>query len=84
MGVSQPIKYDKDGKSAVEAKTASSIVQYAIDTNWNSWVMANGEFSISRGLAGVPNYKNNAGGFLVGADYRLSENFCAAPGCTSF
>jgi fibronectin-binding autotransporter adhesin len=84
MGISQPIKYDKDGKSAVEAKTASSIVQYAIDTNWNSWVMANGEFSISRGLAGVPNYKNNAGGFLVGADYRLSENFCAAPGCTSF
>jgi outer membrane autotransporter protein len=56
---------------------ASPIVESAIDTNWNSWVMANGEFSLSRGLSGVPNYKNNAGGFLVGADYRLSENFAA-------
>jgi outer membrane autotransporter protein len=75
IGLSQPIKYDKDGKSASDAKTASPIVESAIDTNWNSWVIANGEFSLSRGLSGVPNYKNNAGGFLVGADYRLSENF---------
>jgi autotransporter-associated beta strand protein len=77
MGISQPIKYDKDGTSAADAKTASPIVESAMATNWNSWVMANGEFSISRGLSGVPNYKNNAGGFLVGADYRLSENFSA-------
>jgi outer membrane autotransporter protein len=77
IGLSQPIKYDKDGKSTADAKTASPIVESAIDTNWNAWVMANGEFSISRGLAGVPNYNNNAGGFLVGADYRLSENFVA-------
>jgi len=77
IGLSQPIKYDKDGTSAADAKTASPIVESAIETNWNAWVMANGEFSISRGLAGVPNYNNNAGGFLVGADYRLSENFAA-------
>jgi outer membrane autotransporter protein len=77
IGMSQPIKYDKDGKSAADAKTASPIVESAIATNWNSWVIANGEFSISRGLSGVPNYNNNAGGFLVGADYRLSENFAA-------
>ena len=77
IGMSQPIKYDKDGKSAADAKTASPIVESAIDTKWNSWVIANGEFSISRGLAGVPNYNNNAGGFLVGADYRMSENFAA-------
>ena len=32
---------------------------------------------MSRGLAGVPNYNNEAGGFLVGADYRMSENFSA-------
>ena len=77
IGISQPIKYDKDGKSVADAKTASPIVESAVSTNWNSWVIANGEFSISRGLAGVPNYNNNAGGFLVGADYRLSENFAA-------
>jgi outer membrane autotransporter protein len=77
IGLSQPIKYDKDGTSAADAKTASPIVESAMATNWNAWVMANGEFSISRGLAGVPNYNNNAGGFLVGADYRLSENFAA-------
>jgi autotransporter-associated beta strand protein len=77
IGLSQPIKYDKDGKSTADAKTASPIVESTIDTNWNAWVMANGEFSISRGLVGVPSYNNNAGGFLVGADYRLSENFVA-------
>jgi outer membrane autotransporter protein len=77
IGMNQPIKYDKDGKSTADAKTASPIVESAIDTKWNSWVIANGEFSISRGLAGVPNYNNNAGGFLVGADYRMSENFAA-------
>jgi len=54
IGLSQPIKYDKDGKSATDAKTASPIVESAIDTKWNSWVIANGEFSLSRGLAGVP------------------------------
>ena len=75
IGLSQPIKYDKDGKSASDAKTASPIVESPADTNWNSWVLANGEFSLSRGLAGVPNYNNNSGGFLVGADYRLSSHF---------
>jgi outer membrane autotransporter protein len=75
MGISQPIKYDKDGKNASDAKTASPIVEAPALTDWNSWVMANGEFSMSRGLAGVPNYNNNAGGFLAGADYRMSENF---------
>ena len=77
IGMSQPLKYDKDGKSATDAKTASPIVESAIDTNWNSWVIANGEFWLSRGLSGVPNYNNNAGGFHVGAEYRLSENFAA-------
>ena len=75
MGVSQPIKYDKDGKSAADAKTASPIVETGAATNWNSWVLADGEFSNSRGLAGVPNYQNNAGGFLFGADYRCGANF---------
>jgi outer membrane autotransporter protein len=36
--------------------------------------MGVGEFSNTRG-SGVPNYKNSAGGFLAGADYRFSENF---------
>ena len=75
MGVSQPIKYDKDGKSAADAKTASPIVETGAATNWNSWVLADGEFSNARGLAGVPNYQNNAGGFLFGADYRCGANF---------
>ena len=75
MGVSQPIKYDKDGKSVADAKTASPIVENGAATNWNSWVLADGEFSNSGGLAGVPNYHNNAGGFLFGADYRCGANF---------
>jgi outer membrane autotransporter protein len=75
MGVSQPIKYDKDGKSVADAKTASPIEETGVATNCNSWVLADGEFSNSRGLAGVPNYHNNAGGFLFGADYRCGANF---------
>ena len=77
IGITQPLKYDKNGASASDAKTQSPIVESALDTNWNSWVLADGEFSLSRGLSGVPNYNNNAGGFLAGADYRLSRNFAA-------
>jgi len=69
IGGNQPIKYDKDGKSVADAKTASPINESALDTNWNSWVMLNGEFSNTRGFSGSRNYRNNAGGFLAGADY---------------
>ncbi len=75
IGVTQPIKYDKDGKSVADAKTASPIKETAVDTNWNSWVLLNGEFSNARGYSGVPNYRNNSGGFLAGADYDFGSNF---------
>jgi outer membrane autotransporter protein len=48
-----------------------------LGTNWNSWVMGIGEFAMSRGLSGVPNYNNNAGGFLAGADYRFGPTLSA-------
>jgi outer membrane autotransporter protein len=70
----QPIKHDRDGKSTMAPKSVSPIVEAPSLTNWNSWVMATGEFSNARGTS-APNYRNSAGGFLVGADYRLSENF---------
>ena len=74
IGATQPIKYDKDGKSVADAKTASPIKESAVDTNWNSWVLLNGEFSNARGYSGAPNYSNNAGGFLAGADYDFGGN----------
>ena len=70
----QPIKNDRDGKSTAAPKSLSPIIEAPGLTNWNSWVMATGEFSNARGTS-APNYRNSAGGFLVGADYRLSENF---------
>ncbi|MEN9468538.1 MAG: hypothetical protein RL630_271 [Verrucomicrobiota bacterium] len=70
----QPLKNDRDGKSTASPKSVSPIVEAPTLTNWNSWVMGVGEFSNTRG-SGVPNYKNSAGGFLAGADYRFSENF---------
>ena len=72
---SEPLKHDRDGKSVADAKTASPIVQDAVSTNWNSWVMGTESFSRSYNLSEAPGYKNDAGGFLAGADYRWSEAF---------
>ncbi len=74
-GISQPLLYDKDGKSASEAKDASLIVESAMATNWNTWALGNGQFSRSTDLSHLLNSNTDAGGFLVGADYRWSENF---------
>ena len=74
-GISQPLVHDKNGKSAAEAKDASPIVESATATNWNSWALGTGMFSRSTNLGSLQNYNNDAGGFLVGADYRWSENF---------
>ena len=71
----EPLKHDRDGKSVADAKTASPIVEDAVSTNWNSWVMGTGSFSRSYNLSEAPGYKNDAGGFLAGADYRWSEAF---------
>ena len=74
-GISQPLVHDKNGKSAAEAKDASPIVESATATNWNSWALGTGMFSRTTNLGSVDNYNNDAGGFLVGTDYRWSENF---------
>jgi autotransporter-associated beta strand protein/T5SS/PEP-CTERM-associated repeat protein len=74
-GISQPLVHDKNGKSAAEAKDASPIVESATATNWNAWALGTGMFSRSTDLGRLQNYNNDAGGFLVGSDYRWSENF---------
>jgi len=74
-GISQPLVHDKNGKSAAEAKDASPIVESATATNWNAWALGTGMFSRSTNLGSLQNYNNDAGGFLVGTDYRWSENF---------
>ncbi|NDG70250.1 MAG: hypothetical protein EBY32_02910 [Proteobacteria bacterium] len=74
-GISQPLVHDKNGKSAADAKDASPIVESATATNWNAWALGTGMFSRSTNLGSLQNYNNDAGGFLVGADYRWSENF---------
>jgi autotransporter-associated beta strand protein/T5SS/PEP-CTERM-associated repeat protein len=74
-GITQPLVHDKNGKSAADAKDASPIVESAIATNWNAWALGTGMFSRSTNLGSLQNYNNDAGGFLVGADYRWSENF---------
>jgi outer membrane autotransporter protein len=74
-GISQPLVHDKNGKSAADAKDASPIVESATATNWNAWALGTGMFSRSTNLGSLQNYNNDAGGFLVGADYRWSEKF---------
>jgi outer membrane autotransporter protein len=73
-GITQPLLYDKDGKSAAAAKDASPIVESAMATNWNTWALGNGQFSRTTNLSNLQNSSTEAGGFLVGADYRWSEN----------
>jgi outer membrane autotransporter protein len=73
-GITQPLLYDKDGKSAAEAKDASPIVESAMATNWNTWALGNGQFSRTTNLSNLQNSSTEGGGFLVGADYRWSEN----------
>jgi autotransporter-associated beta strand protein/T5SS/PEP-CTERM-associated repeat protein len=74
-GISQPLVHDKNGKSAADAKDASPIVESATAMNWNAWALGTGMFSRSTNLGSLQNYNNDAGGFLVGADYRWSDNF---------
>jgi outer membrane autotransporter protein len=74
-GITQPLVHDKNGKSAAEAKDANPIVESATATNWNAWALGTGMFSRTTNLGSLQNYNNDAGGFLVGSDYRWSENF---------
>jgi outer membrane autotransporter protein len=74
-GITQPLVHDKNGKSAAEAKDANPIVESATATNWNAWALGTGMFSRTTDLGRLQNYNNDAGGFLVGSDYRWSENF---------
>jgi autotransporter-associated beta strand protein len=74
-GISQPLVHDKNGKSAAAAKDASPIDESATATNWNAWALGTGMFSRTTNLGSLQNYNNDAGGFLVGSDYRWSENF---------
>ena len=74
-GITQPLMHDKDGKSAAAAKTGSPIVESATETNWNAWALGTGMFSRTTNLGNLQNYNNDAGGFLVGSDYRWSKHF---------
>jgi outer membrane autotransporter protein len=84
-GISQPLAYDKDGTHSAEANDAGPIdwfsisagrmVESATSKNWNAWALGIGTFSRTTNLGSLQNYNSDAGGFLVGADYRWSENF---------
>lgn len=73
-GIESPLRYDKNGKSVMEPKEiiSSSAIP---NPKWNTWVQGNGIFAKVVSASQVPNYRFQSGGFLVGADYRWSENF---------
>ena len=75
IGIEAPLKYDKDGRNVMDAKDGKNILSPADDNNWGVWVQANGIFAHAAGLGGVSSYNSQNGGFLVGGDYRWSENF---------
>ncbi|MEN9468779.1 MAG: hypothetical protein RL630_512 [Verrucomicrobiota bacterium] len=66
----QPLRNDRDGTPVGDFG-----IQSTGPTNWSAWVLGSGSFSRASGLTGSPDYRNDAGGFLTGADYRWSGNF---------
>ena len=75
IGLEAPLKYDKDGRSVMDAKDGKNILSPANDNNWGVWVQANGIFANAAGTNGGSSYNFQNGGFLAGADYQWSENF---------
>ena len=84
-GISQPLMYDRDGKNAAEAHDGGLIDWSSIcggpvaesspSKNWNTWALGTGTFSRTINLGTMQNYNSDAGGFLVGSDYRWNQNF---------
>lgn len=75
IGIEAPLKYDKDGRSVMDAKDGKNILSPADNNNWGVWVQGNGIFARATSVGQVPSYNFQNGGFLVGVDYRWSENF---------
>jgi autotransporter-associated beta strand protein/T5SS/PEP-CTERM-associated repeat protein len=66
----QPLRNDRDGNPVGDFG-----LQKSEPTNWSAWVLGSGSFSRSAGVSETPDYRNDAGGFLTGADYHWGENF---------
>lgn len=66
----QPLRNDRDGTPVGDFG-----IQSTGPANWSAWVLGSGSFSRTSGLAGSPDYRNDAGGFLTGVDYRWGGNF---------
>ena len=73
-GVTQPLLHDKDGKSAASPKNVTPIDERSMQTNWNLWTLGTGSFSRWMNLSQLQNYNSDAGGFLIGSDYRWGGN----------
>ncbi len=74
-GIDQPIKYDRNGRSASEPSDLKSHVEGFQEKDWNVWVMGTGIFSNSRNMNSIPDYRSNSGGFIAGSDYALCDEF---------
>ncbi len=79
----QPLKNDKDGKSTVDPKDAKTVLVIPSRLNWSAWAMGTGIFGKSQGLAGVPNFRSQSGGFLAGADYAFGTQEPGRPALTT-
>ncbi len=75
-GIDAAIVAENAGKSQVQAyKETPDILEVSPTNPWGVWLQGNGLFARNSGLNGIPNSRFDSGGFLLGADYRWSENF---------
>ncbi len=76
IGLDAPIITESrrvEGKGFKEFKETRSIMEPAADNPWGVWVQGNGLFAKNSGLNGIPNFRFDNGGFLLGADYRWND-----------
>jgi outer membrane autotransporter protein len=67
----QPIRNDIDGTPVGDFGLAAGEGM----ENWSAWVLGSGIFSNTTGSPDIPDSRNNAGGFLAGADHNWGGNF---------
>ncbi len=75
VGIESPLTIDRNGNHVMDARGGENLLAPTLDNQWGVWVQGNGTFAKVTNASQIPNYHTEAGGFLVGADYRWSESF---------
>jgi outer membrane autotransporter protein len=77
VGNAKSVVNNSKGSRAKSNNNADSTIEHVSPTSWNTWTLGTGMFSRTTDLRSLQDYNTDAGGFLVGSDCRLNDNFVA-------